>query len=189
LCEHYLQFLQIWGRFTLEKSDVAAADHGRFCGARALQEGLDVLAAAGSLVPTTARQPCRTLIEARYHNVARSGSEAFEHRANQFRCSSIVEFLARDHAGISPDELPLLDRVIPTFALLAPFGHAGADTDLEVSELDRLGGSTELVVVLPAVVFMFTALAISREYPEHADIAPAICMLIERLAFESEAPN
>lgn len=189
LCEHYLQFLQLWVRFTLEKSDVAAADHSRFCGARALQEGLDVLAAAASLVPTTARQACRTLIEAQYHNVARPGSEAFAHRADEFRCSSIVEFLARDHAGISPAELPLLDRVIPTFAQLAPFSHADPDTDFEVSELDRPGGSTELVVVLPAVMFMFTALAISREYPEHADIAPAICMLIERFAFESEAPN
>ncbi|KGF80198.1 hypothetical protein IA69_19560 [Massilia sp. JS1662] len=191
LCEHYLQFLQIWVRFTLEKSDVAAADHSRFCGARALQEGLDVLAVADPLVPATARQACRTLIEARYHNVVRSGSEAFAHRADQFRGSSIVEFLARDHAGISPDELPLLDRAIPTFALLAPLGRGGPYPDvdglapLELEAFRAPIDDAEFVVALPAIIFMFTALAISREYPEHADIAPTICALIERFGLES----
>lgn len=195
LCEHYLQFLHLWVRFTLEKSDVAAADHSRFGAARALQEGLDVLAVAGSLVPATTRQACRTLIEAQYHNVARSGSEAFEHRADLFRCSSIIEFLARDHAGISPDELPLLDRVIPTLALLAPIGRGGPYMD--VGSLDAVHLETfhapvddaEFVVALPAIVFMFTALAISREYPEHIGIAPTVCTLIERFVLERELPD
>ncbi|SDF79157.1 hypothetical protein [Massilia phosphatilytica] len=192
LCEHYLQFLQLWVRFTLEKSDVAAADHSRFCGARALQEGLDVLAAAGSLVPTTARQACRTLIEAQYYNVARSGSEAFARRADEFRSSSIVEFLARDHAGISPDELPLLDRVIPTFALLAPLGRGGHYMDIgrldavELATFHSRVADAEFVIALPAIVFMFTALAISREYPEHVEIAPTICALIERFPLKRE---
>ena len=195
LCEHYLQFLQLWVRFTLEKSDVAAVDHSRFCGARALQEGLDVLAAVGPLVPATARQACRTLIEAQYQNVAPPGSEAFAHRADEFRSSPIVEFLARDHAGISPGELPLLDRVIPTFALLAPLGRGGHYMD--VGSLDAVELATfpapvdnaEFVVALPAIVFMFTALAISREYPEHLDIAPTICALIERFALKREGPD
>lgn len=193
LCEHYLEFLYIWVRFTLEKSDAAATEYDRFCGAHELQDGLDILtaAAAGSLVSRNVPLDFRTLIETHYPDVARLGSEALAHRAEQFRCRSIVEFLARADSGVSPDELPLLDRVIPTLALPTTFDKEGpymgighAD-ELELGTLQDSVDDAELVVALPAIVFMFTALAISREYPEHEDIAPSICASIERSALES----
>jgi predicted GNAT superfamily acetyltransferase len=195
LCEHYLKFLYIWVRFTHERSDAAAREYYRFCDAHELQEGLDVLTAAGTLVSKTVSQDLRKVIETQYPDVAMLGSDALAHRVDQFHCRSIVEFLARNDSGVSPDELPLLDRVIPTWALLARGGRGGPCMDVDSPDASALGtlqASVEdasLVVALPAIVFMFTALAISREYPEHADIAPTICALIERSALESEGPS
>lgn len=190
LCEHYLRFLYIWVRFTLEKSDAAAADYYRFCDTQVVEEGLDILTVAAPLVSTTALRDYRALIAAHSTNFGILGGDARAHQADHFRCRSIVELLARDDSGLSPDELPLLDRVIPTLVLLAPFARGGPDMEvdrLRAPELDTLQVSVddeEFVVALPASVFMLTALAISREYPEHQDIAPTICALIERSAFE-----
>jgi hypothetical protein len=160
-----------------------------------LQEGFDVLTAAGTLVSKTVPQEFRKLIGTHYPNVAMLGSDARAHRVDQFHCRSIVELLARNDPGVSPDELPLLDRVIPTWAMLARVGQGGPCMDVDSPDASALGtlqasvDDALLIVALPATVFAFTALAISREYPEHADIAPAICALIERSALESGAPK
>jgi hypothetical protein len=53
----------------------------------------------------------------------------------------------------------------------------------------RIQMRRQVVIALPAIVFMFTALAISSEYLKHADIAPTICALIERPTLKSERPN
>ena len=195
LCEHYLKFLYVWVRFTIEKSDAAGTDYDRFCDAQALQEGLDVLAAAGPLISETAPRDYRSLIDAHYPAAATLGREILAHRADQFCYPSIVELLARDGSGVSPDELPLLDRVIVALVLLAPFGRGGPGMDLDrpsASEFGTLKSSindAEFVVALPASMLMLTALAISREYHEHEDVAPTICALIERSAFEDQDLN
>jgi hypothetical protein len=176
----------------LEKSDVAAADYYRYCDAHELRDSLDILTAAGSLVSKTVPLDFRAMIETRYPDVAKLGSGTLALGTNQFRCRAIIENLARAGSGISPDELPLLDRVIPTFAVLAPLGRGGPYTDVE--SLDALelepscnpANDAAFVVALPATMFMFTALAISREYPEHAEIAPTVCAVIERFALERE---
>jgi hypothetical protein len=192
LCEHYLKFLYIWARFTLEKSDAAATDYSRYCDADELREGLDILSAAGSLVSKTVAPGFRTMIETRYPDVAKLGSGTLALGTDQFRCRAIIENLVRAGSGISPDELPLLDRVIPTFAVLALLGRGGPYSDVE--SLDALeheasrdpANDAAFVVALPATVFMFTALAISREYPEHAEIAPTVCAVIEQFVLKRE---
>ena len=168
LCEHYLEFLYIWVRFTLEKSDAAAIEYRQVFSTHVLLEGLDIL------------------VETYCPGIARAGSAARAHPAAEVHHRSIVELLARTDTGISPDDLPLLDRVIQTYVMLATFGEAescmGSDRPVawSLGRLNTPDDEMEFVVALPAVVFMFAALAIAREYPEHDEVAPTVCALIEQ---------
>lgn len=185
-CEHYLKFMYLWVCFLNEKSDRVGKEYFSFCGAVEAQDYASAIAMAESLLGNEVVANAKEVIAQHYPEAAKLSSRELERLSGQFKYRSILRFLADDKFGFVGKDRPFLAQIIPTYALLSSFVHGGPYTDLEMvnfaqpSAIAACETDVELVTLMTATVFMFTAAAIAREYPEFNEIAPRVNSIIKR---------
>lgn len=193
-CEHYLKFMYVWARFLRERSDEVGTEYFSYCGAMELRDYAAALALAEKLVGRSVVADFDSVIAKFYPNAAMLGSEQLEAASARFRYRAILRFLSREIPGALTSERPFLATIIPSYALLSSFVHGGPWSDLDMytfgdpDALERCRADAELVFMMTASVVMFTAMAVSREFPEHGVVATRVKGVID--AFRSRPqPN
>lgn len=193
-CEHYLRFMYIWTRFLKEGTDSVGTDYVSFCGAVELQDYAAAVKTAGTLLGSEAVSGVDSVVSKLYPKASGMGRAELEAASDRFRYRKILKYLAAEMPGVLSSRQPFLARIVPDYALLSSFVHGGPWSDFDMTgsdhpraiEQDRV--TAELVVMMTASVLLFTAMAVSREFPEHAAVAAKVQGLIRGLsASENDA--
>ncbi|MFS0755870.1 MULTISPECIES: DUF5677 domain-containing protein [Noviherbaspirillum] len=185
-CEHYLKFTYLWACFVKEKSDRVGSDYFSFCGAVEAQDYVAAIAMAERLLGNEVVANTRNAIAEFYPDAAKLSARELKQLSGQFKYRTILRFLADERFAFVAKERPFLAQIVPTYALLSSFVHGGPYTDLEMANFSQPSviaeceSNAEVVMLMSATVFMFTAAAISREYPEFNGIAPKVNSIIKR---------
>jgi hypothetical protein len=186
LCEHYLKFLYIWARFTHERSDVFANDYYRFGSAKEMHEGVEALEAAEPLLEAGSVEGLRKIVEGLYPESRKLERDVLDLQSDRFSCRSVLESLTNDDLLALVKSVPFLRHVIPTHVLLTPFVSAGPYTDIDMPGVSELQirqeclEDVDVIVLVPAVMLMLTAVVISSEYPEHSSLGVKNYQLIKK---------
>lgn len=175
-CEHYLRFMYVWSRFTHEKSDQPGIDFYGFCGAAEAVDYVNSLSATERLLGKEAVVNAKKVVAALYPDIEQVSSAELERRSGMFKYRSILRFLATEPYEFVAAERPFLAQIVPAYALLSSFVHGGPYADLEMAEfsqphvLEECHSNAEVAVLMSASVYMLTAAAVAREYPDVGDI-------------------
>ena len=82
-------------------------------------------------------------------------------------------------------EQPFLASILPSYALNSSFVHGGPWSDMEMytfgapGAMDECRADAALVFMMTASIVLFTAMAVSREFPEHRGVATKVKLLLD----------
>jgi hypothetical protein len=181
-----LKFLYIWARFANERSDVFANDYYRFGSAKELHEGVEALGAAEALLEVGSVEGLRKIVEGLYPEARKINREDLDLQSDRFSSRSVLESLTNDDLLALAKSVPFLKHVIPTYVLLTPFVSAGPYTDIDMPGASELKirqecvEDVDVIVLVPAVMLMLTAVVISAEYPEYSSLGVEIYQQIKK---------
>jgi len=186
LCEHYLKFLYIFVRFTKENTDSVASEYFSFCGAIEAREYSGAIQMAEALLGNDLAGNVDSAIAHLYPKAAALSRRELEAASNQFKYRAILRFLQSEVPGMIAAQRPFLAAIVPAYALLSSFVHGGPYTDMELysygdpKALAECEERSEIAFLMAASVFMMSAAAISREYPERVAIAGRVKAVIDQ---------
>jgi len=175
-CEHYLRFMYVWSRFTQEKSDQPGQDFYNFCGAAEAVDYVSSLTATERLLGKDTVVNARKAVAALYPEVEHLSSAELERRSAMFKYRSILRFLVSEPYEFVAGERPFLAHIVPAYALLSSYVHGGPYAEMEMAEfsqphvLEACHSNAEVVVLMSASVYLLTAAAVAREFPEVGDV-------------------
>jgi hypothetical protein len=192
-CDHYLKFTYIFFRFMRERSDEVGRDYYSFCGAIESRDYLNALQVAEALIGNEVIGDMRAAINSVYPDVQEVGTAELERASGKFRYRAILRYLSVEVPGAVSGSNTFLASIIPTFAELSSFVHGGPSSDREMSTYAMSDAPStcreraELAFLMAASVFMFTALAVSREFPEHGQAAALTKSVMDRFNADAES--
>jgi len=185
-CEHYLKFMYLWACLLSEKTDRVGNEYFSFCGAVEAEDYVASLAAAERLLGNAVTADAKDAVARMYPEAAKLSRRELERASGQFKYRSVLRFLADEKCAFVSKDRPFLAHIVPSYALLSSFVHGGPYTDLEMakfsekSALEECESNVAVVAMLTASVYMLTAAVVSREFPEHASVAPRVNAIIQR---------
>jgi hypothetical protein len=185
-CEHYLKFMYLWVRFLREKSDAVGVEYFSYCGAHEARDYAAALAMSEGLLGHSICSDVESMIDAVFPKAATLSPRELEAASGQFRYRSILRFLSRDVPQLLAADRPFLARIVPSYAELSSFVHGGPWTDTDMygyskpEALEKCEKDAGLVFMMTATVLMFTAMAVSREFPPQATFAGRINAVLKR---------
>lgn len=194
-CDHYLKFTYIFFRFIMERSDEVGREYYSFCGAIESRDYLNALQVAEGLIGNKVVGDMRAAIESVYPEVQKIGTADLERASGKFRYRAILRYLSTEVPGVVGQSNTFLASIIPTFAELSSFVHGGPSSDREMSTYAMPGAlatcrdRAELAFLMAAGVFMSTALAVSREFPEHGQAAALTKDVMDRFNADTESTD
>ena len=187
-CEHYLKFMFIWTRFLKEKTDEIGREYYSFCGALEAREYAEAVVVAERLLGNAVVIDIQRAMHELYPEAAAASSQAVAKAAGQFKYRAIIRYFAGEDLRFVSADQPFLAQIIPTYALLSSFVHGGPYTDMEMAEYSKPAAlaackrEVEVVVMMAATVYMFSAAAVSRELSEFGSIAPKVNRVLEQFS-------
>lgn len=194
-CDHYLKFTYIFFRFIKERSDEVGRDYYSFCGAIESRDYLNALQVAEGLIGNEVVTEMRAAINSVYPGVRDTSTADLERASARFRYRSVLRYLSTEVPGSVSQSNTFLATIIPTFAELSSFVHGGPSADREMTAYATSAALTtcheraELAFLMSAGVFMCTALAVAREFPEHGQAAALTKSLIDRFHAEAKSTD
>lgn len=184
LCEHYLKFTYLWVRFAQEKSDTAATEYFTYCGAAETRDSLHAVVAAQAIMGNAVAVDVAGTLTDVFPEAAGMSSQELDTVSQRFGYRSILNFLASDLPGIPPTDRLFLASVVPEYAILSSFVHGGPHTDLDNNAspraLQECRERASLAFQITARVLMFTARAVSRDFPDQSGIAEKAEAILNR---------
>jgi hypothetical protein len=184
LCEHYLKFTYLWVRFAQEKSDAAATEYFAYCGASETRDYVSAVVAAQAILGNAVAVDVASALTDVFPEAAGMSTRELDIVSQQFSYRSILKFMASDFPGIPPADRPFLASVVPEYAILSSFVHGGPHTDLDTNvgprALQECRERISLAFQMTARVLMFTARAVSREFPDQSGIAEKAEAILNR---------
>jgi hypothetical protein len=187
LCEHYLKFMYLFIRFMREKTDDVGVEYRSFCGAVEMHDYAEALELAEGLIGNSIVAEVERIVGAVYPRAAQLTKAELERASAKFRYRAILRFLARERPGLLSDKTPFLAAIVPAYALLSSYVHGGPWTDLDLfgsewgAAIEQCRRDSELAFLMTASVFFFTALVVSREFPEHGIVAARTKEVMDRV--------
>lgn len=194
-CEHYLKFTYIFIRFLIEESDSVGSDYYSFCGAVEARDYVSAIAAAEGLLGNSVVVSVDKAIAQLYPEAAKLTARELENASNKFKYRAILRYLNSEAKGLIAKDRPFLSQIVPAYALLSSFVHGGPYTDMEMADyskpraLQECENDMEVVFMMTASVFMFAAMAVSREQPDIAPIASEVNGILARFLAVSNDTN
>jgi hypothetical protein len=183
-CDHYLKFTYIFVRFLKDKSDAVGREYYSYCGAIESRDYLKAIVAAESLVGNTVTGDFKRAIDAVYPNIERLSIKELEEASGRFKYRAILRFLSSDAAPLVSNEMPFLANIVPEFAELSSFVHGGPWAEREMmtypnpESAGKCRSTAELTFMMAASTLMMTAMAVSREFPAHGQLAANVQALL-----------
>ena len=141
---------------------------------------------AQGLVGNRATLDLRRAISSIYPETESLSIPDLEAASAKFRYRSILRFLSSDEVGFIKEGTPFLPGIVPAYAELSSFVHGGpwSDRDMQTyskpEALDKCREKAGVAFMMAASVFMFTALAVSREFPTHGALAGQTKEIVDR---------
>jgi len=185
-CEHYLKFTYLFVRFLREKSDAVGVEYFSYCGAIEARDYAAAIAMAEGLLGHSAHADAQAMIAVLYPKAAALSERELEAASGQFKYRSILRFLSRDVPQLLATDRPFLARIVPSYAELSSFVHGGPWTDTDMygyskpAALEECEKDGSLVFLMTASVLMFTAMAVSREFPPQGVFAGKVNAVLKR---------
>jgi hypothetical protein len=176
-CEHYLKFTYIFVRFLRERSDDVGREYFSYCGAIESRDYLKAVVLAEGLVGNQIVGDLRNALATVYPDVGTLSPAELEVASSKFRYRSILRFLSSGDTPLLGKDTPFLAGIVPSYAELSSFVHGGPWSDLDMHSyskpeaLQKCREHAELAFLMSASVFMFSAMAVSREFPAHGALA------------------
>lgn len=187
-CEHYLKFMYVWARLLSESSDSVGTEYYSFCGALEAREYVSAMTMAEDLLGHSVTANVREALAELYPKAADLSDRELDEASRQFRYRSILRYFAGSTMKLVSADQPFLAQIVPLYATLSSFVHGGPYTDMEMAQysepraLQECEREVEVVFMMTATVFMFTAMAVSREHPEFAPVAPKVNRILKQFA-------
>lgn len=184
--EHYLRFTYVFVRFLSETTDAVGADYYSFCGAAEAMDYVSAVKAAEALLGNNLVGDMRNALTQLYPRTEQMSVRQIEAESGKFKYRAILRFLAETAPGMIANEQPFLAQIVPAYALLSSFVHGGPYADMEMADFadaEAIEGcvqDADLVCLMAASVFGFTALAISREFHDCRLVASEMLACIKR---------
>lgn len=178
-CEHYLKFTYIFIRFLKERSDDVGNEYFSYCGATEAREYASAIVLMEGLIGHAVVADVGKMLATLYPAVAQLSAAEVEAASGKFRYRSILRFIARETPLLGKQQ-PALARIVPMYARLSSFVHGGPSSEAEMysystgEPIEKCRQDVELVTLMTGSVLLFTALAVSREYPQFAGVAASI---------------
>lgn len=191
LCEHYLKFLYIWVRFASEKTDEVALDYFSCCGAVEARDYLGSIQLAEKLLGNEVSGNVYQAIAKLYPRAASLSNRELEAASGQFKYRAILRYLHKAVPEMIASQRPFLAHIVPAYALLSSFVHGGPYSDMElysyadpkvIAECEERAG---VAFMMAASVFMMSAAAISREFPQNIAIAGRVQEVLDEFTGKS----
>lgn len=176
-CDHYLKFTYVWVRFLREKSDAVGQEYFSYCGAIEARDYLKALVESERLLGRGLVSDYRRAIDRVYPSAREMSIKELEAASAKFRYRSILRFLADGEKALLGADAPFLASIVPVYAELSSFVHGGPWSDIAMQSFAKPEAIAKceeevcLVVQMAGSVFMITAMAVSREFPEYATLA------------------
>jgi hypothetical protein len=186
-CEHYVRFTYLFIRFLREKSDAVGIEYFSYCGAAEAWEHLRAIRTAGGLLGNTVdADELEASIRSAYPRAAVLSKAQLREASGRFNYRSILHALSHDVQGAISTSNPFLATIVPAYARLSSYVHGGPRTESEMLAFAEPEGMAEcgeeaaLVFMMAACILAFTAMAVSREFPEHGAFADRIFAVIHQ---------
>lgn len=189
--EHYLKFTYLFIRFLKEKSDEVGDEYFSFCGAVETLDYASAISLAEGLLGNDVSLTTDRILEDLYPKAISLSRRALETASGKFKYRAILRYLSKEVPGIVAKETPFLAQIVPSYALLSSFVHGGPWTDMDMQSyakpeaLLKCEHDAEIIFMMTASVFMFTAMAVSREFPEVGSIASSTKSVINQFLSQS----
>ena len=190
-CEHYLKFMYIFVRFVSEKSDDVGREYFSYSGAIESRDYLKALVLAEGLVGNQLVGDLRNALDSVYPDIGHLSVGDLEAASDKFRYRSILRFFSASHSQVLGKDNPFLATIVPAYAELSSFVHGGPGSDRDMGSyskpeaLEKCEKYAALAFMMAASVFMFTAFAVSREFPVHGSLGARTKAVLDR--FRSDA--
>jgi hypothetical protein len=190
--EHYLKFTYIFVRFLRERSDDVGREYYSYCGAIESRDYLNALVLAERLVGNDLVGDIRNALATVYPDVGTLSTADLEAASAKFRYRSILRFLSSGESPFLSKHAPFLAGIVPSYAELSSFVHGGPWSDLDMQSysgpeaLQKCQEHAKLAFLMTASVFMFTAMAVSREFPAHGALASRTKAILDK--FQARDP-
>jgi hypothetical protein len=175
-CEHYLKFLYIWYRFLDEKSDDVGRDYYTYCGVREILDFAKALKAAHGILGHDVIVKYSELVQKMVPNLDNISRTELEEKSDRFRYRNIIRYIADKAPQIVSEQSQFLVTIIPEYAYLSTYVHGGPTLDRTMDELISDAGlesareEASIVFIMNASIFMFVAMAMSREFPSLSEV-------------------
>ncbi len=185
-CEHYLKFMYIFVRFVREKSDDVGREYFSYCGAIESRDYLNAVVLAEGLVGNHVVGDLRKALASVYPDIEPLSLPDLEAASSKFRYRSILRFLSSDDSRLLSEDTPFLAGIVPSYAELSSFVHGGPWSDQDMysyskpEALEKCREDAGLAFLMAASIFMFTAAAVSREFPVHGALASRTKAVVDR---------
>ncbi len=176
-CEHYLRFMYIWFRFCQEKTDAVGEDFYDYCGAAEVANLTRSLKAAESIVGAEVTSKYEEVVGILFPKAKGMSRKEIPAKSDQFHYRTIVRYIAGKAPAIVSVESRFLVDVIRKYAELCVFVHGGPSTDqwamtvVDGEAFEDCKKAADVVCMMSASVYMFTAAAMSREFPKLSQVA------------------
>jgi hypothetical protein len=177
LCEQYLKFMYVFTRFMREKTDDVGVEYRSFCGAIEMHDYAGAVELAESLVGYSVVAEVDRIVARVYPQAATLTKTELERASAKFRYRAILKFLTQERPSLVSEKTPFLAAIVPAYALLSSYVHGGPWTDIDLfgsewsEAIEQCRRDSELAFLMTASVLFFTALVVSREFPEHGIVA------------------
>lgn len=187
-CDHYLKFMYVFVRFLKEKTDDVGREYFSYCGAIESRDYLSAVIVAEKLVGNAVAGDLRAAVDKVYPEAASLSHSELEAASAKFRYRSILRYLSSEVPQLLSEDTPALASIVPIYAEFSSFVHGGPWSDLDLytyskpEALDGCKERAELAFMMTASVFMFTALAVSREFPVHGQLVARTKAVIDRFS-------
>lgn len=184
-CEHYVKFMYIWCRFIIDQTDQVGLDYYQYCGATELIDYVNSLKAAEAIVGHEVVIRYDELVKQFTPEATGISINELKRRSNQFRYRSIIRFIAEKAPKIVSEECRFLLNIIPKYADLSAFVHGGPTTDRRAPEfisnkgIESCAKDASMIFVMSTTIPMFTAIAMSKEFPSFLEAVNKINIAIK----------
>jgi hypothetical protein len=192
-CDHYLKFTYLFVGFLREHSDEVGREYFSYCGVIESRDWLNAVTAAEGLVGNPVVGNMRGAIDTVYPDIQQMSNSELEAASAKFRYRSILRFLSAEAPQLVSQETPFLASIIPVYAELSSFVHGGpwSDRDMytyrDARTIENCRENASMAFLMSASVFMFTALAVSREFPIHKELVSRTKAVIDRFLARNQA--
>jgi hypothetical protein len=173
-------------RFGKEKSDDVGNEYFAYCGAAELHDYASALALSEAFLGQSMVADVRKVVADLYPQAANLSKGELEAKSAQFRYRSILRYVATE-TPLLRKEVPALARMVPMYARLSSFVHGGPSSHRDMyghdspERLQQCRDDAELVFIMTASVLQFTALVVSREFPEQRVVADRVRAIVRLL--------